>query len=109
MAASSTIFNIRRSRTSESHFARMQILARSHEHKNVRRRLEWVILSERVNRQAHLKVLLQLEGEKEGKAQDTRNRSAQVNTPKPSETDLRDPLQHSDTLNDPTNVNILSK
>ena len=80
MAASSTICNVERSRTSESQFACMQILARPHEHKNARWRLKRVILSDWVNRRACSIVLLQLEGEtdgwKEGKAQDTRNRSS---------------------------------
>ena len=43
MAASSTICNVRRSQTSESRFACMQILSRSGDHKNARRRLERVI------------------------------------------------------------------
>ena len=66
MAASSTIFNVGRSRNSESQFAHMQILARSHKRKNAQLRLEWVILSEWVNQQARSKVFSQLEGEKDG-------------------------------------------
>ena len=66
MAVSSTIFNVGRSRTSESQFAHMQILARSCKHKNAWWWLEWLILSVWVNRRACSKVLSQLEGEKEG-------------------------------------------
>ena len=97
MAASSTICSVERSRTSESQFARMRDLAsiKTHSDSWNGRFFEWV------NRRARSKVSLQLEGEtdgrKEGKAQDTRNRNVWVNMPKTQETDLPDPLQHSDT------------
>ena len=91
MAASSTIISVERSQTSESQFALMQILARPYERKNTWWRQERVILSEWVNRWARSKVSTwrregRTDRRKEGKAHDTRNRSARVNTPKPWET-----------------------
>ena len=55
----------------------------------------WLFLSESTDEHAW-KFCYNLK-ERRKEAQDTRNRSTRVNTPKPWETDLQDPLQHSDT------------
>ena len=100
MAASSTICYVGRSWTGKSQFVCIQVLSRSGEHKNAWWQLECMILSEWINWRACLKILLQLEGEKEGRKEKDRKwgiRSARVNIYKPWETDLRNQLQHSDT------------
>ena len=103
MAASSTICNVGRSRTSKSQFACMEILLRSGEHKNARWRLERVILfwvNQLTSTLKSFNTTWRRDGRKEGRKAKDREwgiRSARVNMHKPWETDLPNPLQHSDT------------